>query len=218
MRRTKAGIVLEKLLHGMKYRYVLCWSGNEADMEWGGAYDCACCIAYVDEDTAVSGCGCVCHQRIEKIVQNPDLRMFLLALSSSEEMPFVPKDYVDWMTYNRKLKREHDVWRKDGSLNAGTFEDISTCCEACKMVQDMETRFKEHQKDPKMNCGKPCGICDEHRAAAAKELKEAQRAGRGSGESVVARRARDGYRISEKLARKKKRIKVVKNNESTNQA
>ena len=185
MRRTKAGLVLEKILHGMKYRYLLCWSGNEADREWG-AYDCACCITYVGEDTAVAGCGCVCHQRIEKIVQNPDLRMFLLALSGSEEMPFVPKDYADWMTYNRKLKREHDVWRKEGNPSAGTKEDISTCCEACKMVQDMEARFQEHLKDPKMNCGKPCHICDENRAARAKELKEIQR-------------------ISKKLASKKKK-------------
>ncbi len=154
----------------MKCRHLLCWSGTDA--EFGGAYDCACGFTYyIGEDTATAGCGCVCHQRIEKITQNPDLRMFLLALSGSAEMPFVPKDYFDWMTYNRKLKREHDEWRANGSQGTDTA-DISTCCEACKMVQDMEVRFQEHQKDPKNQCGKPCDICDEANAAHAAELKE----------------------------------------------
>jgi hypothetical protein len=183
--RTKQGLVLEKILHNMKWRWLLCWKGTSDDKSWGGAYDCACCITYFNnEDTR--NCGCPCHRRIEAMANTPEMLYFLLALEAEGEIPFVPKDYVDWMTYNRKLKREHDVWRKEGNPDAGTPEDISKCCEACKMVQDMEDRFKEHQKDPKMNCGKPCHVCDEYRAAKAKELKEIQR-------------------ISKKLASKKKK-------------
>jgi len=103
-----------------------------------------------------------------------EMLMFLLALDASPEMPFVPKNYEDWMQYNRKLKAEHDEWRKKGNPGAGTMEDISVCCEACKMVQEMEARFEEHQKDPLGNCGTPCHICDEARAAcdAARAAKE----------------------------------------------
>ena len=183
--RTKQGLILEKILHNHKWRWILCWKGNPADSEWGGAYDCACCITYFDNPD-INDCGCPCHTRIEAMANTSEMRYFLLALEAAGEVPFVPKDYADWMTYNRKLKREHDVWRKEGSPNAGTPEDISKCCEACKMVQEMEVRFQEHQKDPKNQCGKPCHICDENRAARAKELKEIQR-------------------ISKKLASKKKK-------------
>jgi hypothetical protein len=192
--RTKQGQILEQLLHGMKCRYVLCWNGDSTGGGWG-PYDCACCITYAGDEP--TGCGCVCHDRIEAMASSRDMLMFLLALEASEEMPFIPKNYEDWMAYNRKLKREHDAYREE---HPALVADASKCCDACKMVLEQEARFEEHQKDPENQCSKPCGICDEHRAAAAKELKEAQR-------------------ISEKLARKKKkRTKIVKNNEPTNQA
>jgi hypothetical protein len=118
-------------------------------------------MTYVGGDDATVGCGCPCHSRIEAMANTPELLYFLLALSASKEMPFIPKDFTDWMTYNRKLKREHDEYRK----KYPTAQDASKCCEACKMVGEMDAQYEEHQKDPKNECGKPCHICDEHRAA-----------------------------------------------------
>ena len=166
-RRTKQGLILEKLLHGMKHRYVLCWKGPSSPEEafWGtDCYDCACCITYANSED-VSGCGCWCHDRIEAMANSREMLMFLLALDASKEMPFIPKNYEDWMQHNRKLKAEHDKWRAEGNPSAcGSANDPNTC-EACKMVLDMEAKHEEHRKNPTYLCGKPCHICDEWRAA-----------------------------------------------------
>jgi hypothetical protein len=115
------------------------------------------------------------------MASTPEMLYFLLALEAAGEVPFVPKDYVDLMTHDRKLFAEHEKWRRNG--NPGASGD---CCDACKTVREMDAKYEEHQKDPKMNCSKPCHVCDEHRAAKKKELKEIQR-------------------ISKKLASKKKK-------------
>ena len=167
MRRTKQGIILEQLLHGMPHRYVLCWNGSVD--EWG-AYDCACCIGYVGGDNPeelYSGCGCVCHTRIEEMANSPHMRMFLLALKASDEMPFIPKNYEDWIAHCRPIKAEHDKWRAAG--NPGSSPDNpSECCESCKMVISQDKWYEEHKADPKhSHCGggdpTQCHICTEGR-------------------------------------------------------
>ncbi len=157
--RTEQGRILEKLLHGMKHRYTLCWNGDSTGGGWG-SYDCACCITYIGGDDTL-GCGCVCHARIESMANSRDMLMFLLALKGSTEMPFIPKDYADWMTYNRKIFAEHEEHRKKQS---NTSSD-GKCCDACEMVWEMEAKHKEHTTNPAYFCGKSCHVCDEWRAA-----------------------------------------------------
>ena len=55
--RTDTGLLLEKILHGMKDRYALCWNGEDANFE---SYDCGCCLMRV-VDSKDFACGCVCH-------------------------------------------------------------------------------------------------------------------------------------------------------------
>lgn len=158
--RTKQGLILEKLLHNFKWRWILCWKGVPTDQEWGGAYDCACCITYFSNEDLL-GCGCPCHARIESMANSNEMLMFLLALDASGEIPFVPKNYEDWMIHNRKQFAEHEKWRKEGNPSAG-----GDCCEACKMVRDMDAKYEEHQKDPKNHCdSSPCHVCAEYRSA-----------------------------------------------------
>jgi len=79
MRRTKQGLLLEKLLSGMKHRHVLCFDGDPE-----ASYDCGCCITYPD-DVMNSRCGCSCHRRIEHMANAPDISFWLLALEAMGE-------------------------------------------------------------------------------------------------------------------------------------
>jgi len=164
MRRTKQGIILEQLLHSMKGRYVFCWNNN-AD-EWG-AYDCGCCITYVggDNPEIFDMCGCVCHHRIEEMANGPHMRMFLLALKASEEMPFVPKDYEDWISHCRPIKEEHDKWRAAGNPSASP-ENPEKCCESCALIIQQDKTYEEHKANPQAIHGtrispQECHICHE---------------------------------------------------------
>lgn|SRR5208282_143653 len=160
--RTKQGLILERILHNLKGRYLLCWKGPRSAADfWGGdCYDCACCITYFNsQDT--QDCGCPCHSRIEAMANTPEMLYFLLALDNTDEIPFTPKDYADWMRHNRKIFAKHEEWRAQKNPSAE-----GDCCEACKMVRDMEAKYADHQNAPnKDQCGTPCHICDEHRAA-----------------------------------------------------
>lgn len=42
------------------HRWLFCWNGDEKAM----FFDCACCI----EDKHIDGCNCICHKRVEQIV------------------------------------------------------------------------------------------------------------------------------------------------------
>jgi hypothetical protein len=162
-------LILEKILHNHKWRWILCWKGNSADSEWGGAYDCACCITYFNNPD-INDCGCPCHSRIEAMANTSEMRYFLLALEAAGEVPFVPTDFADLLTHDRKIFAEHEKWRREGNPGAD-----GECCESCGTVRKMNALYEEHQKDPKNMCGKPCHVCDEHRAAKAKELKAIKR-------------------------------------------
>lgn len=163
--RTPQGIFLERLLHGMKFRYTLCWNGSDGGM-WG-SYDCACCITYLPQDAKEFTCGCICHERIEAMANGgrSDIRMFLLALESSKEKPFIASSYEDMMLHARQTYQEHEQWRSKGGHEA----DPKDCCEDCKLVVKQKASYDEHKKDPKQNCTggsqEKCFICQEFNKA-----------------------------------------------------
>lgn len=46
---------------GETHRWLFCWNGEEPHEP---GFDCACCIT----DEKGEGCGCICHERVESIV------------------------------------------------------------------------------------------------------------------------------------------------------
>ncbi len=103
MQRTKAGLTLEKMLFGMKNRYLLCWGGEDKD----AAYDCGCCMAH--NHIILHSCGCICHERIEEMSKANNMAFFL---QTAESLDLVPQ--ADWFTAPRDRENEKPV--EDGEL------------------------------------------------------------------------------------------------------
>ena len=121
MIRTNEGLLLERLLHDMKYRYALCWNGEIND----AAYDCACCITWPDNEL-YSRCGCICHERIEAMVHNNSMRGFLRTYRDLGQFPKIAESRKEAV----KLKQWHYHGKgKDKKL----ITSPSWSCEECRM-------------------------------------------------------------------------------------
>ena len=104
--RTQAGLMLERLFstmhdwEGFSLRHLLCYNGESQD----DSYDCACCMTWPD---TVPECGCICHERIERMAQTLD---FPLLISSLLREDIFPQFATSW--------EELQGWRK-AKLDAG---------------------------------------------------------------------------------------------------
>jgi hypothetical protein len=105
MYRTKAGLILEKLLSSNQARWLWCWTGNDSS-PFAEAYDCACCMTWQD-DSLLSNCGCHCHARIEEMASLPNIRMWLLAAEGAGELPRFFTSYHDKLKYCREVASKH---------------------------------------------------------------------------------------------------------------
>jgi hypothetical protein len=134
MLRTKAGLTLEKLLSGMENRWALCWNAREeSNGLFDSPFDCACCITWAggtEDKFLTDSCGCTCHRRIEEMAQTYGMKMFLLALASSDIMPFIPKNEKDWIKHFKK----HYKWHKKEAL------EESKECDICIRFRRIERR------------------------------------------------------------------------------
>jgi hypothetical protein len=131
MHRTKAGLLLEKILNGNKHRYLLCWNGEREDSE-ESPYDCACCITWSDNEL-YQRCGCICHERIEEMARVPHIKLWLLALESMDELPKFFTSYAEKLTYCKPIAAQHEEHRQ-GRI---TKYDFGPCkCEFCEFVRD----------------------------------------------------------------------------------
>src|SRR5277367_1587815 len=80
--RSQEALLLERILHSTKHRYLLCWNGESSE----DAYDCACCITWLD-DPQLSGCGCQCHARIDAMAQVPAITLWLRTMPAMDVLP-----------------------------------------------------------------------------------------------------------------------------------
>jgi hypothetical protein len=136
MYRTKAGLILEKILHENKHRYLLCWNGEAEDSE-ESPYDCACCITWSDNEL-YQRCGCICHERIEEIARQRGIKLWLLAMESMDELPKFFTSYAEKLTYSKTIAAQHEEHRQ-GHV---TKYDFGPCkCEFCEFARnDLKTR------------------------------------------------------------------------------
>lgn len=131
VRRTKQGLLLEKLLHGMKHRYLLCWNGEEED-SLESPYDCACCGTWPDEDL-YRNCGCICHTRIESMSSSPHIKLWLLAAKSMEEFPVIFHSEDEWFPHGQEIRDAH-------AAQAEKYGYDPCNCEECVHVRTVEKR------------------------------------------------------------------------------
>lgn len=132
--RTTEGLLLERLFHTMKYRWILCWNGlSRADSE---GMDCACCITWPD-DKLYCSCGCVCHSRIEKMALHPDIQLFLRAVKAMDIVPKIPESMDEAIAI--------DYWHKHGDE---LILESSLGCKECreKNPDCVEYHLKNNQE------------------------------------------------------------------------
>ncbi len=128
MTRTKAGLILEKLLHDNKHRWLFCWNGEHED----AAYDCACCLTWPN-DELYTNCGCLCHTRIEAMARITDMKLFLLAAEAMGELPKFFASYAEKLTYSKPILVEHEEHRKSHI----SVYDFGPCtCEFCEFARN----------------------------------------------------------------------------------
>lgn len=87
---------------GHPIRHLFCYNG-EGPHE---AYDCACCMTW----SPPPDCGCICHERIEKMARTGDIQLLFSALVSNGTMPKFPSCYqelMDWQQENLDAGRTH---------------------------------------------------------------------------------------------------------------
>lgn len=135
--RTKAGIILEKILSENKHRYLWCWNG-EGDGDENYPYDCACCL--VEDDFLSMSCGCTCHTRIEEMASHPHIRLWLVAMEAMDELPPFFASYAEKLIYSKKCAAEHASSRVDWTPEQ--MKILGPCrCEYCEFARnDLKTR------------------------------------------------------------------------------
>ena len=135
LHRTKAGIILEKILSENKYRYLWCWDWEERD---DASYDCACCLTWsggTEDDFLANSCGCICHARIEEMSTLPNIRLWLVAMKAMDELPPFFASYAAKLTYSKKLLVEHAALRADWTPEQ--MRILGPCgCEYCQFARD----------------------------------------------------------------------------------
>ena len=160
MIRTKEGLILEKLLHDLKHRYLFCWNGETGSA--ADAYDCACCMIW---DTPEDGfCGCVCHERIEKMATQSGVRLWLLASEAMGALPRFFTSYEDKLQYCKEVSRIH----KQEQANGSSYELLGLC-EFCEFVRQHEVREAKQAVEAEklakdgldIGPAAPCADCEE---------------------------------------------------------
>lgn len=144
--RTKAGLILEKLLNESKYRWLWCWKGDDDP----SAYDCACCIMWPN-DNVLSECECICHTRIEEIASLTSIRMWLLAAEGAGELPKFFTSYRDKLIYCKEIASKHYSM------------DYPCPCEFCKFAND-DAKTRKFPLDGEDNSNVDeyrCHVCNE---------------------------------------------------------
>jgi hypothetical protein len=141
--RTKAGIILEKILSENKHRYLWCWNG-EGEGDESYPYDCACCLTWsggTEDDFLVNSCGCICHTRIEEMASHPHVRLWLVAMKAMDELPRFFSSYDDKLAYSKEMFATH-------AQAAIEFYKGRPCeCEFCEFVRADLTR-RERENEP----------------------------------------------------------------------
>jgi len=117
MIRTEIGLLLERMIGTMKtwdghsMRYLFCYNG-EGEHE---SYDCACCLSWEPS----SDCGCLCHERIEKMANTGDLRLLFTALQKHEHFPKFAKNYDELEGWRKSalVRGEHHFHNTNGHFS-----------------------------------------------------------------------------------------------------
>jgi hypothetical protein len=131
MFRSQVGLILERMLASMKdweghgMRHLLCYNG-ESEHE---SYDCACCMTWPD-DEQFSKCGCICHERIEKMARTGDLPLLFFALAANDGLPKFPSSYDElqkWQQENLDTGCTH-YHNTVGTLATYPKSCCSVCC------------------------------------------------------------------------------------------
>lgn len=138
LRRTKAGIILEKILSENKHRYLWCWNG-ETEEDENSSYDCACCLTWAGgtEDEFLHFCGCVCHIRIEAMASNPHVRLWLVALEAMKELPPFFASYAEKLIYSIGILKQHTEYTTGCRQQSLGKHSIPDCiCEYCEFARN----------------------------------------------------------------------------------
>lgn len=130
MIRSQVGLILERMLASMKdwqghgMRHLLCYNGESASE----SYDCACCMTWPD-DEQFSKCGCICHERIEKMAHTGDLQLLFFALNANDGLPKFPSS---WEEMQKWQQENLDAGRTHYHNTVGTLATYpKTCCSVC---------------------------------------------------------------------------------------
>ena len=118
--RTKAGLLLERLLstmhdwQGYALRHLLCYNGEDAN----DAYDCACCITWPDDDQ-YGWCGCICHERIEKMANSGDMPLLFSALVMADAFPKFAASFEELKAWKQSAIDNKKVAGSEDDCKAG---------------------------------------------------------------------------------------------------
>jgi hypothetical protein len=143
MRRTKQGLILEKILSSCKDRYLLCWNGED------DPYDCACCLTWPADQSP--SCGCICHTRIEEMVSHPHIKLWLVAAEAMEHLPFYPSSYEEKLAHSRTIAALHKSTAYITDCTCSDCEDVreADAKEAAKKLGDMYSSHITSDASPK---------------------------------------------------------------------
>jgi len=131
MTRTRAGLALERLLSSIRtwddhpLRHLFCYNGSEPDT----GYECACCMTWPD-DKQYETCGCICHERVEKMARTGDFPLLVSALVASDEFPKFPSNWEEEEIWRKlALEEDHTHYHNTNGKFANYPKLVcSTCC------------------------------------------------------------------------------------------
>ena len=136
--RTKAGLLLEKLLNQLpnSYRDLFCWNGEPG-------INCSSCTV---------SCQCQCHERFEEMAQLPHIKLWLLALEAKEliEPSPIEQEYPHYPFCNGSRKFPAGVKGHSCSclrLPLAAFSEVEECEVSGEEFEEYSESFAEFAVD-----------------------------------------------------------------------
>jgi hypothetical protein len=119
------------------------------------------------DDELMHRCGCICHERIEEMAAQRHIKLWLTALSYTDELPPFFTSYGEKLDHSKPIAEQHKVHTAMLLERAAGKYPVRDCtCEPCEFVRnDVHRQFKlpgeEGYEDVAVPAkGKRCEVCD----------------------------------------------------------
>jgi hypothetical protein len=136
MSRSLAGLTLERLFSTMRtwdghaLRYLLCYNGEND----GESYDCACCMT-CPNDEGYRSCGCICHERIEKMARTGDFPLLISALFTGDQIPKFPSSLDEQLKWRQEALAQGEMHYHNTTGALTNYPQV--CCSVCCPIETL---------------------------------------------------------------------------------